>query len=213
MQQLWDKRDEVHYTPEQCRAVPWFNINGDHTLRIDYPLKSGSVVYDVGGYIGAWAEEIYKKYHCNVEIFEPVKQFVDIIEQTFASNPKIHVHTFGLSDTNRKTSITHEGPSSSTHKTSGQNEIIELKRAGDFIKAHHKIIDLMKINIEGDEYELLEHLIKSGDIKKISDIQVQFHDFVLDAEERSQNLRKKLAKTHYLTYFYPWVWENWRLKK
>ena len=80
-------------------------------------------------------------------------------------------------------------------------------------KARHKKIDLMKINIEGSEYELLEHLIESGCIKKITDIQVQFHNFVPNAPEKRSELHKKLSRTHYMTYNYPWIWENWRLKK
>ena len=28
----------------------WFGDNGDHTLRLDYPLNEDSVVLDLGGY-------------------------------------------------------------------------------------------------------------------------------------------------------------------
>ena len=73
-------------------------------------------------------------------------------------------------------------------------------------------IDLMKINIEGGEYDLLEHLIKTGWIDKIINIQVQFHDFVENAEARMLAIQNDLAKTHELTYQYKFVWENWRLK-
>ena len=71
-------------------------------------------------------------------------------------------------------------------------------------------IDLMKINIEGAEYDLLEHLIENKFVENIKDIQVQFHDFVPNAEARMKNIQAGLSKTHYLTYQYPFVWENWR---
>lgn len=74
-------------------------------------------------------------------------------------------------------------------------------------------IDLMKINIEGAEYDLLDHLIQSGIVLRIKNIQVQFHDFVLDAERRMRCIQAGLACTHELTYQYPFVWENWRLKE
>ena len=70
----------------------------------------------------------------------------------------------------------------------------------------------MKINIEGAEYDLLEHLIDTGLISNIHNIQVQFHDFVSNAEQRMIMLQKELEKTHGLTYQYPFVWENWRVK-
>jgi cellulose biosynthesis protein BcsQ len=76
-----------------------------------------------------------------------------------------------------------------------------------------KRIDLMKINIEGCEYNLLECLIGIGFIKNIKNIQVQFHDFVEDAEKRMMEIQKNLQKTHYLTYQYPFVWENWEIKQ
>ena len=71
---------------------------------------------------------------------------------------------------------------------------------------------MIKVNIEGGEYDLLEFLIDSNYIEIIDNIQVQFHDFIPDAEERMKNIHKKLEKTHFLTWQYPFVWENWQLK-
>jgi len=66
--------------------------------------------------------------------------------------------------------------------------------------------------IEGGEYDLLEHLIKTKYIKRIKNLQVQFHDFVDQAQERMDNIQKELSKTHQLTYQYLFVWENWERK-
>jgi hypothetical protein len=46
----------------------------------------------------------------------------------------------------------------------------------------------------------------------VSNVQVQFHDFVPDAERRMRRIQEKLGKTHSLTYQYLFVWENWALK-
>jgi len=200
-------------TPEQCRIIPWSNIDGDNNLRINYPLSSRSVVYDVGGYMGDWAAEIYKKYKCNIEVFEPIKEFAHKIESRFAADPKVKVNIAGLSDKSRKVNITLDGASSSTNKTSKNKRQIQLINATEFIKGRHKKIDLMKINIEGDEYPLLNNLIASGLIKNVINVQVQFHVFVPDATMKRRRLHEKLSKTHNLTYNYPWIWENWRLKK
>lgn len=66
-------------------------------------------------------------------------------------------------------------------------------------------VDLGKINIEGAEYELLEHLSSTG-----RDVQVQFHDFVPLAAERMARIQSGLGRTHRPTYQYRFVWENWR---
>ena len=71
----------------------------------------------------------------------------------------------------------------------------------------------MKINIEGGEYDLLEALLSGDAIKLIKNIQVQFHDFLInDAKEKMTKLQEKLALTHDLTYQYEFVWENWKVK-
>lgn len=202
------------YSDEQCRVIPWNNIDGDNSLRLNYNLNSRSVVYDVGGYEGGWAEDIYKKYKCNIEIFEPVKKFAEHIEKKFASNPKVHTHRFGLAEKKYHTVIKLDGASSTTHKTVKRGEKIQMLKAKDFIEEQsHKKIDLIKVNIEGGEYPLLEHLIQTGLIKKINNIQVQFHAFVPGAAKKRQELQKNLSNTHYLTYSYPWLWDNWRRRK
>lgn len=175
----------------ESRAKPWFAIDGDRTLRLDYKLSLGSIVYDVGGYEGEWASKIYQRYKCHVEVFEPVKSFVEKLEKKFASTDKVKVYGFGLAGRTRRTSINLDDASSSTFKAGKKPERVELVKAGDFIKPRLRKIDLMKINIEGGEYELLDHLIESGLVKNIADIQVQFHDFVPGAEKKTPSAARK----------------------
>lgn len=200
-----------YVSSQEKRCVPWFLDKGDKTLRLDYPLNENSVVFDLGGYEGQWASDIFSKYCCFIHVFEPVEKFFNKIEQRFSKNEKIFVHQFGLSNDNKKEKISIDGDSSSSFKTKDAGEYIELVSAIDFIKKHEiSIIHLMKINIEGGEYDLLEHLVESGFINNILNIQVQFHDFVPNAEERMNNIQRQLSKTHSLTYQYPFVWENWQ---
>ena len=89
-----------------------------------------------------------------------------------------------------------------------------MKSITDFIKIN-KInhVDLIKINIEGGEYEVLETLLNNNMISIFKNIQVQFHDFIVEnAKERMNAIQKKIALTHELTYQYEFVWENWKLK-
>jgi hypothetical protein len=82
------------------------------------------------------------------------------------------------------------------------------------VMAEHGIerIDLLKVNIEGGEYELLEHLIATGDIRKVRKLQVQFHDFVPDAIPRRARILQGLAQTHAQHWNFHFVWEEWGLK-
>ncbi len=190
--------------------VSWKNDKVETTLRYNYDLNNKSIVFDVGGYHGQWAKEIFLKYQCNIYIFEPIKLFYEIIKEKINANNKIFVYNYGLSNKNEMTEISLEDNSSSLYKKSKKSMLVELKNITDFIKENKIMqIDLVKINIEGGEYDLLEELIRTGDILKIKNIQVQFHDFVANAKQRMANIQKKLKKTHHATYQYEFVWENW----
>lgn len=200
---------------QRQRVKPWFAINGDRTLRLDYPLTAESIVFDVGGFEGNWAAEIYDRYGCTVHIFEPVVTFHAGIVARFASNPKIHVWPFGLASVDGDLAIGLAGDSSSIHRKIGaETEIAQLRSFAGFLDERRiKHIDLLKINIEGGEYELLEHILNMSLAGSITDIQVQFHDFIPDASRRMRAIQGRLAATHSLTYQYEFVWENWRLRR
>jgi FkbM family methyltransferase len=199
-------------SPKEERLAKWLSDCGDKTLRLDYQLDENSLVLDVGGYEGQWASDIFSKYCCTIHIFEPVIEFGDKIERRFSRNKKIFVHKFGLSNHSKKASMLLAQDGSSLFKQGKEMVEVDLVRAEDFMrKSSIQNIDLMKINIEGEEYDLLEHLIDTGFVKHIKNIQVQFHDFVPNAEQRMRRIQQRLQQTHSLTYQYLFVWENWKL--
>jgi FkbM family methyltransferase len=194
-------------------AKKWFQDDGDKTLRLNYPLNENSIVFDIGGYEGKFADEIFKKYQSTVYIFEPVSKFYDAICKRFEGNPKIKVFNFGLSNQDNEILISLCDDASSIHTQGINKEKIQLKSINDFIvKNNIQYINLMKINIEGGEYQILPALIDLSFIKNIENLQVQFHTFIPNATEMRNNIRKELAKTHQLTYDYYFIWENWKLK-
>lgn len=73
-------------------------------------------------------------------------------------------------------------------------------------------IALMKINIEGAEYDLLDRLIKSGNLHKFKYLQIQFHDFAPDALSRPAKIVSQILESHECTASFPMVWEFFRLK-
>lgn len=194
-------------------AKKWFKDNGDNTLRLEYPLNEDSIVFDVGGYKGEFANKIFEKYKCNVYVFEPVSTFYEKICEKFKYNPKIKVFNFGLSDVDEKLDISISDDASSVHTDLDSKEDIKLRSVNEFVLENKvKYIDLMKINVEGGEFQILPALIDSAYIKNIGNLQIQFHNFIPKAEEMRESIRKQLANTHRLTYDYYFIWENWELK-
>lgn len=202
-------------TETDIELIQWAHDDGNKTLRLDYPfLKKDSVVIDVGGFEGQWASDIFSKYCCNIIIFEPVKIFADKIKKRFSNNEKIICYNFGLSNENKDENIALLNDSSSLFKENSNYEKIKLVNATNFFEEEKIInIDLIKINIEGGEYDLLENLLKNNFVPKIKNIQVQFHNFFPDAEKRMDTIHKRLSETHHLTYKYKFVWENWEINE
>ena len=199
---------------QKKRCKPWFKVNGDKTLRLNYDLSESSIVFDLGGYKGNFAQDIYNRYLCEIFIFEPVKSFYKIIDKKFKDIPKVTAYPYGLANEDKELSISDSNDASSVFIDSEGSEKIELKSILNFIKNNNiTYVDLIKINIEGGEYEVLESLLKSGIISIFKNLQIQFHDFIIDnANERMENIQTQLAKTHKTTYQYKFVWENWVIK-
>ena len=67
----------------------------------------------------------------------------------------------------------------------------------------------MKINVEGDEFKIIDKILNDGIIDVFDNLQVQFHEFYPNSRELRLELHNKLSQTHHLTYNYEFVWENW----
>lgn len=209
---IYQSPSEILAQKAEIRARKWYESQGDNNLRLDYKLHENSVVFDLGGYKGQWASDIFAKYCCSIHVFEPIPDFAQNIAKRFIRNPKITIHQFGLGKDTFKSVIFLSNDASSVFKVAGETTEISIVRAIDFLHEHAiSCVDLMKINIEGGEYDLLDHLIESNFVKKVKNFQIQFHDFVPDAECRMMKIQRKLAETHRLTYQYSFVWENWKL--
>ena len=192
----------------------WVRDRGDETLRLDYPLTRDSVVFDVGGYAGDWAAKIHARYGCRIYVFEPVPTFHSRIQERFAATPAVRVFDFGLAGRDAMLPMSVDSDGSSVYAMKDGTTMVRLRSLAAVVRElgiDH--VDLIKINIEGGEFELLAHLLDSGLASRFGDIQVQFHAFYPDAPRLRDELRKRLSVTHELTYDYAFVWENWRLKR
>lgn len=194
----------------------WFKEQKTGNIRLDYDLNGSSVVFDVGGYEGSWSDQIYDKFKSNIFIFEPVPHFSNQIKLRFADNPKVKVFTYGLSNRNDQLLISLEADASSFHLIS-EKESVDAEVREFCLDLLSKLevnqVDLIKINIEGGEYQLLEHMIDNGSIKFVKNLQIQFHNFVPNAIARRNSIREKLKLTHSEVWCYDFVWESWEMNK
>ena len=198
---------------ERERRIRSWVASGREALRLDYDLASDSVVLDVGGFEGQWASDLYARFRCRIHVLEPVCEHAAAIARRFERNPDIRVHAFGLAATTREEVIHVGGVGSSLFErgSNGRVETVRLVAAAEFLRDEGlREIALAKVNIEGAEYELLEHVLDAGLAPRFRDLQVQFHEFVPDAAMRMRAIQERLAETHELTWQDRFVWENWR---
>lgn len=203
-----------HDPAQGTRVKEWYRVDGDSELRLNYDLNKESVVFDFGGFKGDFAADIFCRYKSTIYVFEPVPKYAKGIEKRFNGNKDVKIFPFGLAEKDENLILNLTGDASShvqDKKRLGTETInAQLKNAEAFL-IEHKIeqIDLMKINIEGAEYDLLENFARLNWFSKIKNLQIQFHDFFPEAKARMNALQKELSKTHKTTYSYEFVWENW----
>jgi hypothetical protein len=89
---------------------------------------------------------------------------------------------------------------------------VSVYKASDVFKERYagKTIDVLKLNVEGAEYEILPDLIQNFDISNIMNIQIQFHQVVDDYTRKRDAIQRDLAALGFVqTWNYEWAFENW----
>jgi FkbM family methyltransferase len=177
-------------------------------------INSDSIVIDVGGYIGDFSSRVFEKYQPHIYCFEVDAGYVKCIAERFQANPKIHCFDFGLSNKNASLELIQKGMGSTLYADAGEapgdGNIVRVR---DVVEVFNELkldkIDLLKLNIEGGEYDVLERLIEANRLKDVVCLMVQFHEWLNGAYWRRYRIRKALRKTHRLVWDYPFVWEQW----
>jgi len=173
----------------------------------EFPLTRESIVFDLGAYLGHYALGVWERYEPRLYCFEPIKSHYDqLVERV----PQAHSFQFGLGPETREVQIHANADSSSIYERGGHPEQCRLVAFGEFVRDHDiTSIELAKVNIEGAEYDLFDHLLATGQIRMIRHLMIQFHDFVPDAVARYEAIAAGLAKTHALWDCTPFCWESW----
>lgn len=190
----------------------------DEDLRYNYSLNQDSIVFDLGGYHGLFSKQIYNRYKCNIHTFEPIDYLYEICHQELKDLDKVKLYRKVLGDKNDTVNFYVAGDASSIYMAWGQvkneNSYAEMVPIDSYM-ADENIheVDLLKMNIEGAEYYLLEYMIYKGILTKFKNIQIQFHENSVDNwRERYNKITDALSLTHFLTYKFEFKFENWQIK-
>lgn len=178
------------------------------SLRYLYPLDRHSLVIDCGGFKGEFALEMFRRYACRLIVFEPIKQFYEDLALTLHGTGATIVHS-GVGVRDEDVHFKVHGSMSGPFADGGIQQV-HLIDFPDFLTTL-PIVDLLKLNIEGGEYDLLDAMLARGSMARIANLQVQFHRVVDDYEKRHAAIREQLLTTHHLTYDFDYCWSNYAI--
>lgn len=179
----------------------WRALDGDNTLALAWDLNEDSHVWEIGGYEGRWAEQIWKKFHCHITIFEPQNWAVHKLLKRFIGIEKVTVLPYGLW-------VQDDILSMGNYETDGasviNNSVGTVQKIGvkDIIREVQRFrryasIDLALMNVEGAEFDLIPALITSGEIRSFNYFWAQFHPgLVEDGDNRAFRMFKTMDATH-----------------
>jgi FkbM family methyltransferase len=174
-------------------------------------LSEGGLVLDVGGYMGDFTANLLKvnpRLLCRV--YEPVIEFAHSCQQRFRDNSNVEVIASGVSSNGRSLKMFIDGPRTKSDSNTylGSFKTVSINSIFDGLKE----VELVKMNIEGMEYECLRELESDGNLKKIKYLLVQFHNFTSNAEKEYGDIVKIIEQSHISVFKYKWLWELYRIK-
>jgi len=208
---------ELHYYRPAFYA--WCGaVNANNQLLYEANIDSDGVVLDAGAYTGDWAQTIADRYNPTIHAFEPDPRNYKHLEKKALANPRLLPYEFGLGERNERVRMTLEFLGSSMFSNGVHNPEVPTAEVAirDIADVWQELaldrVQLMKINIEGAEFPLLERMIESDLLRKVDCYLIQFHEWHPGAYHRRRNIRKALSSTHELAWDYHFVWEKWTRK-
>jgi len=180
----------------------------DYEELINSP-KKGDVVIDCGAYVGDVAEK-FSVGGATVYAFEPNPHAFRVLKERFKDKPNVVCLNKAVWDRNTTTKLyLHEKAEedqvywsmsasliSSKVNVDVKNYVdVDVVNIVDFIKKIKGRIKILKVDIEGAEYEILDKIIKQKVYEEIDYIFVETHENrVPGLEEKMKNIRKLIRK-------------------
>jgi FkbM family methyltransferase len=174
-------------------------------------IDSDSVVLDVGAATGNWAQHMVERYNPVIYAFEPAADSFAKLREKAVDNPKFQPMPYGLGHEDGAGEDARRGELVSS-PTSGTDSKTDVKIAAvDRVWKDLKLgqVDLMRINIEGAEFSLLDKMIGADLLNKVNCFMIQFHEPHSGAYRKRLRIREELSKTHRLEWNYDFIWEKW----
>lgn len=132
------------------------------------------VIVDCGGNIGMSAIWFRQNYPgCSLTVYEADPELAAILKRNVdrAGYPDTTVRNSAVWIENTQLSFAAKGDETGKIDPAGHT----LVTAVDIASALPQKVDLLKLDIEGAEFEVMEHLLKTGAISQVQNLVIEFH--------------------------------------
>jgi FkbM family methyltransferase len=164
-------------------------------------LSENSIIYSFG--IGddiSFDISLIKKFNCKIFAFDPTPKSIYYINDNFISLSNFHFFDYGLSNiSGLQNFYLPKNNNFISGSTINQNNVninnfilVKMKTFKEINEIFdHKIIDILKMDIEGSEYDVIDDILNSNVI--INQILVEFHDrFIFNGNSKTKKFINKL---------------------
>lgn len=178
----------------------------------NHDLNSDSKIIELGGYTGRFIQSMISRYDPYIYVIEPVSQYYIELLDKFSNNKKINILNCGISAVAGESIIFKDNDGSSRYLPTSNSEKIHLVTMKDLFDTWKlDEVDLLQINIEGDEYEILNYLLDTDMIRKFKNLQIQFHHIDDDSEDNRRSIQQRLIDNGFVSvYNFDFIWEKWK---
>lgn len=187
-----------------CRSHWFGNDYGGFYACPDF-LNQNSIVYSFGiGEDISFSRSLIEKYNCKVYGFDPTPKSIHWVHKQ-QKPERFQFFDYGI---DRVSGLTNFHLPKNPDYVSGsiieQSNVlsdqyiqVKMKSLSDIVKdLGHQMINILKLDIEGAEYDVLDNVMDSGII--IDQILVEFHDrYVANGKEKTKNVIKMMSRHGY----------------
>lgn len=191
-----------------CPHIWYGNSYGGFYVNPDL-LHPDAIVYSFGiGQDTSFDDTIIQKHNCQVFGYDPTPKSIDWIASRTDLSPNFHFHPFGL---DKKTGIahfnlpknkSHVSGSIINHQNVDEHNMVEVQMKSfiDIVSENnHSYIDVLKMDIEGSEYAVMDSILESS--IEIKQILLEIHERFFDnGIEKTKKLLHSLHKHDYQVF-------------
>ncbi len=162
-------------------------------------IKSDSIIYSIGiGNDISFDEALIENIGCNIHAYDPTPQVKDWIYSK-ARSPKFHFNAIGLGSSNSYIDIySPENPKHISHSISPSSKNknpesikIPVKKLSSLMEENnHNYLDLIKMDIEGFEYSVIENIVSEN--VNIKQLLVEYHHGIYNFKNKDTKKSVKL---------------------